>query len=196
MRTVRKVLEENQIPLMLAVFAVAVGFVIGMSTHVTLPNENRLEQPPPIPSTPTELFLQIFITNSMIAVYSALLGFGLFTAIYSIGEIYGLVYQLFPDKFIIAMMTFGLLELLAEIFAVTQSIILMKYVILKVLGEPVSFLKFLSNAMIVLLFSFATLIISAVLETALILAPPNLQTPVILLGGIITTLYVYTLLYE
>lgn len=195
MRTVRKVLEENQIPLMLAVFAVAVGFVIGMSTHVTLPNENRLE-PPPIPSTPTELFLQIFITNSMIAVYSALLGFGLFTAIYSIGEIYGLVYQLFPDKFIIAMMTFGLLELLAEIFAVTQSIILMKYVILKVLGEPVSFLKFLSNAMIVLLFSFATLIISAVLETALILAPPNLQTPVILLGGIITTLYVYTLLYE
>jgi len=192
-QTVREILKENKIPLLLATLVVAVGFVIGVTIPVQLPNENHIE---PIPTTPTQLFLQILVNNSLIAIYSALLGFGLFTAIYSIGEIYGLVYQLFPDKFIIAMITFGLLELLAEIFAVTQSIILIKYIILKMLREPVSFLKFLSNALIILLFSFATLIISAVLETALILAPPNLQIPVILLGGIITTLYVYALLYE
>jgi hypothetical protein len=175
-----------------------IGFMLGLQPEYSQPIIEEAQKREIEPTATATNFKTILINNGLI---SAVIWIGWFMIpffgiaylppaimVYSVGAAFGAVVSyVSPIQSIITIFSFGVIEALGFVFALSSSLLFPKYVLQKLLGKTVYFSETLTDAATLMLYSFLLISTGAVIEALLI--NPVTQILAIIIGTV-TTIYV------
>jgi len=200
--TPQKLITKHTDAFAVALIFFLIGFMLGLQPEYSQPIIEEAQKREIEPTATTTNFKTILINNGLI---SAVISVGWFLTpffgiaylppaimVYNVGAAFGAVVSyVSPTQSIITLFSFGIIEALGFIFALSSSLLFPKYVFQKLLGKTVYFSETLTDAATLILYSFLFIFGGAVIE-ALLINPITQMLAIII--GTITTLFVIKLL--
>lgn len=145
-------------------------------------------------NVPRTMF-DIFVNNGMISALSTIgIFYSIYAAVFQVGIVYGAIFMINgPQSFVLVMITFGLLELVASFFGIFAGLYILKrfgeYVLNKLFGRPISEQDGLRSVATVFITSLGLLLPAAVIEAFLLYGVyyAAVLMPFVVMGGAFTT---------
>jgi uncharacterized membrane protein SpoIIM required for sporulation len=175
-----------------------IGFMLGLQPEYSQPIIEEAQKRQIEPTATATNFKTILINNGLISgiiwagwFFTPFLGLAYLPPaimVYNVGVAFGaVVSHVSAIQSIITIFSFGIIEALGFIFALSSSLLFPKYVLQKLLGKTVYFSETLTDAATSMLYSFLLISTGAVIEALLI--NPVTQILAIIIGTV-TTIYI------
>jgi hypothetical protein len=137
----------------------------------------------------------IYVNNALISAFSTIgVFYSIYSAVFQVGIVYGAILIINgPQNFILVMITFGLLELVASLFGIFAGLYIIKrfgeYVLNRLFGRPISEQDGLKSVVTIFLSSLGLLFPAAFIEACLLYAAyySAVLLPFVVVGGAFTT---------
>jgi len=193
----RQLIEKHKDIIIISVMLFIIGFVVGFHPEYGKPIIENAQKIPINRYAMSSNFKSIFVNNGVIAI---VLCFGWFifpfhpdcipfaVMVYNVGAAFGAVAAYtYISQFLASIISFGLIEALGYVFAMSAGLLFPKYVVLKLLNREATLSSYVTDSLAFMLYSFVSLALAALLEALLLY--PIFYLSSIALGIISTFLY-------